>query len=83
MIAQSVRVMVDYWLSVWTQRKYHLPSEIYLITYAVFAIGATALSISRALVFTYATMIAATKMHKQMTERVLRAPQQFFDQVNN
>jgi ABC-type multidrug transport system fused ATPase/permease subunit len=82
MISQSVRVMVDYWLSVWTQREYHLPSEIYLTTYASLAIGATILSIFRAILFTHATMITATEMHKQMAERVLRAPQSFFDQVN-
>ena len=79
MIAQSVRIMVVYWLSVWTERKYHLSEDLYLIAYASFAIGATILSISKALLFTF----AAIKMHNQMAERVLRAPQLFFDQVNN
>ena len=83
MIAQSVRIMVVYWLSVWTERKYHLSEDLYLMGYAIFAIGATILSISKALLFTYATMLAAIKMHNQMAERVLRAPQLFFDQVNN
>ena len=83
MIAQSVRIMVVYWLSVWAERKYHLSKDLYLIAYAIFAIGATILSISKGLLFTYATMLAAIKMHNQMAERVLRAPQLFFDQVNN
>jgi sugar phosphate permease len=81
LFAQAVRVMVDYWLSVWVDREYHLSTKIYVISYACFAAGAIVLSLSRALMFTEAAILSAKQMHGRMAERVLRSPQLFFDQV--
>lgn len=80
LFAQAVRVMVDYWLSVWVDREYHLSTKIYVISYACFAAGAVVLSLSRALMFTEAAILSAKQMHGRMAERVLRSPQLFFDQ---
>ncbi|KAG0577462.1 hypothetical protein KC19_5G158000 [Ceratodon purpureus] len=80
LFAQAVRVMVDYWLSIWVDRGYHLSTKIYVISYACFAAGAIILSLSRALLFTEAAMLSAKQMHGRMAERVLRSPQLFFDQ---
>lgn len=81
LFAQAVRVMLDYWLSVWVDRKYQLSTRIYVISYACFAAGAIALSLTRALLFMEAAMLSAKKMHGRMAEKVLRSPQLFFDQV--
>jgi len=81
LFAQAVRVMVDYWLSIWVDRGYHLSTKIYVIVYAVFSGGAIVLSLTRALAFTEAAMLSAKQMHGRMAERVLRSPQLFFDQV--
>ena len=83
LLGQAVRVMVDYWLSVWVDRKYHLSTRMYVISYACFAGGAIILSLVRALMFTVAALWSAKKMHNRMAERVLRSPQSFFDQVLN
>ncbi|MCO5606131.1 hypothetical protein L7F22_060318 [Adiantum nelumboides] len=80
LFGQLVRVMVDYWLRVWTDRKYQLREDIYLTGYASFVVGATILSLCRAILYTLAAISAATKMHDQMAESVLRSPQLFFDQ---
>ncbi|XP_024398184.1 uncharacterized protein [Physcomitrium patens] len=80
LFAQAVRVMLDYWLSVWVDRKYQLSTRIYVISYACFAAGAIALSLTRALLFMEAAMLSAKKMHGRMAEKVLRSPQLFFDQ---
>ena len=79
--AQAVRVMVDYWLGMWVNRRYHLSTRIYVISYACFSAGAIMLSLSRALLFTEFAMLSAKQMHGRMAERVLRSPQLFFDQV--
>ena len=79
--AQAVRVMVDYWLSVWVDREYHLSTKIYVISYACFTAGAIIFSLARALLFTEAAMLSSKQMHGRMAERVLRSPQLFFDQV--
>lgn len=79
---QAVRVMVDYWLSVWVDGKYNLSSKVYVISYAAFVAGAIVVSLGRALLFTEAAMVSAKEMHGRMTERVLRSPQLFFDQVS-
>jgi len=81
LLAQAVRVMVDYWLSIWVDRGYHLSTKIYVIAYAAFSAGAIVLSLSRALLFTEAAMLSAKQMHGRMAEKVLRSPQMFFDQV--
>lgn len=81
LLGQAVRVMVDYWLSVWVDRKYHLSTRMYVISYACFVGGALILSIARALLFTEAALWSAKEMHNRMAERVLRSPQVFFDQV--
>jgi len=81
LFAQAVRVMVDYWLSIWVDRGYRLSTKIYVIAYAVFSAGAIVLSLSRALLFTEAAMLSAKQMHGRMAEKVLRSPQLFFDQV--
>ncbi|MCO5581607.1 hypothetical protein L7F22_035495 [Adiantum nelumboides] len=80
LFGQVVRVMADYWLRVWTDKKYQLREEIYIIAYGSFVIGATILSLLRALLYTLAAISAAAKLHSQMAERVLRSPQLFFDQ---
>lgn len=80
MVAQTLRVMVDYWIRIWTDGKYHLKPELYLVAYASFAIGTTVFCFARALVFTHAAMTAATNLHRQMAEGVFRSPQLFFDQ---
>ncbi|KAI5066080.1 hypothetical protein GOP47_0018704 [Adiantum capillus-veneris] len=80
LFGQVVRVMVDYWLRVWTDQKYQLRENIYIAVYSSFVIGATILSLSRALLYMLAAISAATRMHGQMAERVLRSPQLFFDQ---
>jgi hypothetical protein len=81
MFAQAVRVMVDYWLSIWVDRGYHLSTKIYVILYACFAAGAIVLSLSRALLFTEAAILSAKQMQGRMAQRVLRSPQLFFGQV--
>lgn len=81
LFAQAVRVMVDYWLSIWVDRGYRLSTTIYVIAYAAFSAGAIILSLSRALLFTEAAMLSAKQMHGLMAEKVLRSPQLFFDQV--
>lgn len=81
LFAQAVRVMVDYWLSIWVDRGYHLSTKIYVISYACFAAGAILLSLSRAVLFTEVAVLSAKQMHGRMAERVLRSPQLFFDQV--
>lgn len=83
LFAQAVRVMVDYWLSIWVDRKYHLSSKMYVIAYAALTAGAIVLSLARALLFTEEAMLSAKQMHGRMAERVLRSPQLFFDQVRN
>ncbi|KAG0612580.1 hypothetical protein M758_6G039100 [Ceratodon purpureus] len=80
LLAQAVRVMVDYWLSIWVDHQYHLSTKIYVIAYACFCAGAIGFSLSRALLFTEAAMLSAKQMHGRMAERVLRSPQIFFDQ---
>ena len=82
LLAQAVRVMVDYWLSIWVDHQYHLSTKIYVIAYACFCAGAIGFSLSRALLFTEAAMLSAKQMHGRMAERVLRSPQIFFDQVS-
>lgn len=79
---QAVRVMVDYWLSVWVDGKYNLSSKVYVISYAAFVAGAIVFSLGRALLFTEAAMVSAKEVHGRMTESVLRSPQLFFDQVS-
>jgi hypothetical protein len=79
---QAVRVMVDYWLSVWVDGKYHLSSKVYVISYAAFVAGAIIVSLGRAMLFTEVAMVSAKEMHGRMTEKVLRSPQLFFDQVS-
>jgi hypothetical protein len=81
LLAQAVRVMVDYWLSIWVDRQYHLSTKMYVISYACFSAGAIGFSLTRALLFTEAAMLSAKQMHGRMAERVLRSPQLFFDQV--
>lgn len=80
-IGQAMRIMVNYWLGIWTDQKYKLKQDIYLAIYASFAISATILAILRALLFTHVTINGAAKLHSQMAERVLRSPQLFFDQA--
>lgn len=78
---QAVRVMVDYWLSVWVDGKYKLSTGIYVGVYAAFASGAICFSLTRAILFTEVAMLSAKEMHGHMAEKVLRSPQLFFDQV--
>jgi hypothetical protein len=81
LMGQALRVMVDYWLSIWVDRKYQLSTRIYVISYACFVGAAITFSLGRALMFTKAALWSARKMHSLMAERVLRSPQLFFDQV--
>jgi hypothetical protein len=81
LVGQALRVMVDYWLSIWVDRKYQLSTRIYVISYACFVGAAITFSLGRALMFTKAALWSARKMHSLMAERVLRSPQLFFDQV--
>jgi hypothetical protein len=80
LMGQALRVMVDYWLSIWVDRKYQLSTRIYVISYACFVGAAITFSLGRALMFTKAALWSARKMHSLMAERVLRSPQLFFDQ---
>ncbi|KAH7277454.1 hypothetical protein KP509_39G052600 [Ceratopteris richardii] len=80
LLAQAVRVMFDYWLRVWTDQRYHLRQWMYFVAFASFAIGATLLALSRALLYTVSAITAAKNMHGKMAHRVLRSPQLFFDQ---
>lgn len=73
--------MVDYWLSVWVDGKYKLSTGIYVGVYAAFSVGAICFSLTRAILFTEVAMLSAKEMHGHMAEKVLRSPQQFFDQV--
>ncbi|KAL2644293.1 hypothetical protein R1flu_011880 [Riccia fluitans] len=79
-LAQAVRVSVDYWVSAWVSDKYHKSTHIYLLSFAVLVVGAVILSIGRGLLFSEMAMRAASHMHREMAEKVLRSPQLFFDQ---
>ncbi|KAL3697480.1 hypothetical protein R1sor_011556 [Riccia sorocarpa] len=79
-LAQAVRVVVDYWVSVWIGNKYQKSTHIYLLSYAVLVVGAVILSVGRGFLFSEVAMRAAGHMHRQMAEKVLRSPQLFFDQ---
>jgi hypothetical protein len=71
LFAQAERVMVDYWLSIWVDREYHLSTKIYVISYACFATGAIVLSLSRALMFTDGLIESTISALKFMSFRML------------
>ncbi|KAH7427040.1 hypothetical protein KP509_10G027600 [Ceratopteris richardii] len=80
LMGQAFRVMVDYWLSVWSDQTYNLKSWIYIVVYAGFSLIAAFMSLFRAILFTSGAISAAIKLHGQMANSVLRSPQVFFDQ---
>ncbi|BBN10831.1 protein MpABCC10 [Marchantia polymorpha subsp. ruderalis] len=78
--AQAVRVIVDYWISVWVSDKLNTSSNIYLMSYGILVLGSCILCLARAMLFTEAAIRSAQSMHGNMTEKVIRSPQTFFDQ---
>lgn len=80
LFSQAVRVMVNYWLSVWSDEKYHLKTQVYVGSYAFFVMGTIILSFIQAIMFTKMTMKSTKGLHSKMIVAVLRSPQLFFDQ---
>ncbi|KAJ7297173.1 hypothetical protein O6H91_02G139200 [Diphasiastrum complanatum] len=79
-VAQAVRIMTDYWLSLWTDEAYNLRTVEYVTIYAGFGVSAFVLLLVRALLFTRFALVAAKRLHEEMAEKVFRSPQLFFDQ---
>ncbi|EFJ35094.1 ATP-binding cassette transporter, subfamily C, member 21, cluster Ib, SmABCC21, partial [Selaginella moellendorffii] len=69
----------DYWLSVWTDKKYNLQAGLYVAIYAALAVGFLIFASLRVSLFTEATNNAARKLHSKMAENILRSPVTFFD----
>ncbi|KAL2644290.1 hypothetical protein R1flu_011877 [Riccia fluitans] len=79
-LAQAVRVIVDSWVSAWVSNQYNKSTHVYLLSYVVLVVGAAILSVGRGLLLSEMAMRAASHMHREMAEKVLRSPQLFFDQ---
>ncbi|CAM6097000.1 unnamed protein product [Calypogeia fissa] len=77
---QAVRVMVDFWISVWVSDKYHLSTRTYLGIYALWVGTMLVAILSRGVIFAEAVIRGAKTMHRGMAESILRSPQLFFDQ---
>ncbi|KAJ7566291.1 hypothetical protein O6H91_02G095800 [Diphasiastrum complanatum] len=80
LVAQAIRIMTDYWLSIWTDRRYNASTALYIGVYAGFAMGSITMLLARAMLFTHFAVTAAKRLHNSMTEKVLRSPQSFFSQ---
>ncbi|XP_024524379.1 multidrug resistance-associated protein 4 isoform X1 [Selaginella moellendorffii] len=78
-ITQCALTAGDYWLSVWTDKKYNLQAGLYVAIYAALAVGFLIFASLRVSLFTEATNNAARKLHSKMAENILRSPVTFFD----
>ncbi|EFJ21278.1 ATP-binding cassette transporter, subfamily C, member 23, cluster Ib, SmABCC23 [Selaginella moellendorffii] len=73
-------LMVEYWIRVWTDNKYNLEKDTYLILFTCLGIFAIIISILKCIVFNQAYLTSSNNMHKLMVEKVFRSPLLFFDQ---
>ncbi|MCO5582210.1 hypothetical protein L7F22_036101 [Adiantum nelumboides] len=80
LLTQAARVMLTYWLAIWTDGIYHFKLELYAGIYVCIILGATLFSATRAYGFSHVTSVAANTLHKTMAKGVFNSPLSFFEQ---
>ncbi|KAF9124551.1 hypothetical protein BGW39_008121 [Mortierella sp. 14UC] len=76
---QACGFVMNYWLSLWTEKKLDLPTMTYILVYVGLAfLQFTVIAIATQLL-SVAIICTASKMHSQAIDKVIHAPLSFFD----
>lgn len=79
MLGQAVFVVSEYWLATWARQSYEGQKEAkWIWVYGMLVAIITVIAVVRAVMFFHFTFKAASAMHDQTVQHVLRAPLAFF-----
>lgn len=78
-LGQACEMTHSVWLARWARSSpAHQNEHIWLLVYGLLTVGVVILATARSIAFFDRTLAAATRIHNEMTFRVLRAPLSFF-----
>ncbi|KAF9932287.1 hypothetical protein FBU30_008582, partial [Linnemannia zychae] len=78
-VQQCCGLIMNYWLSLWTDKKYELSTTTYMAIYMGLAACQFVLMAIATQLLSVAIIRTARKMHSQAFEKVIHAPLSFFD----
>lgn len=80
LLTQAARLLVSYWVAIWSDDQYDLKLRVYVGSYACILFGASVLSLTRAFMFSHVTNQSAKILHSKMVASILHSPLQFFEE---
>ncbi|KAG0281167.1 hypothetical protein BGZ95_006220 [Linnemannia exigua] len=76
---QACGLMMNYWLSLWTDKKFDLPTMTYIFVYVGLALVQAVIMAIATQLLSVVIIRTARKMHSQAFDKVIHAPLSFFD----
>ncbi|KAF8931191.1 P-loop containing nucleoside triphosphate hydrolase protein [Dissophora ornata] len=78
-VQQVCNVMMNYWLSLWSDQKLDLSTTVCIAVYMLFAIAQFVVVVIASQLLSYAIISTANKMHSRAFDKVIHAPLSFYD----
>lgn len=75
----GAKILCDWWVGAWSEERFDLSNNVYLILYAVLGVTVFALMILRAYSLAYVAKLSALWIFKKLFWNILRRPMRFFD----
>ncbi|KAG0380174.1 hypothetical protein BGX24_009789 [Mortierella sp. AD032] len=79
MFQQACGLVMNYWLSLWTDKEFDLPTKTYIFVYVGLAPLQFVIMAIATQLLSVAIIRTARKMHSQAFDKVIHAPLSFFD----
>ncbi|KAF9083706.1 hypothetical protein BGX23_011210 [Mortierella sp. AD031] len=78
-IQQACGLLMNYWLSLWTDNKFDIPTMTYIAIYVGLALVQFIVMVIATQLLSAAIIRTARKMHRQAFDKVIHAPLSFYD----
>ncbi|KAF9436204.1 hypothetical protein BGZ76_004588 [Entomortierella beljakovae] len=78
-LQQVCSVMMNYWLSLWSDQVFDLPVSVNIAVYVSFAIGQFIVVSVASVLLSFTIIKTSKRMHGQAFDMVIHAPMSFFD----